>query len=202
MKKKIVMLALSLIMATSVFTGCGKSDEQKARDEIMSHMDSDEKAAIAADQKEMAEYEAEKEAAKNEEPIDYSENMVEKSLVEIVNTLRPEFISDSIVSVPDINILLPDDQYIYNTYTEGGSRIVYGTSNDSFEVSVNEGSATAVSIVTETFDCGDYTLDVYVGDNSGAFTFTAKGANREFILKIDYPSIVEKNIDFIKEQLQ
>lgn len=59
MKKKIVLVTLSLIMAMSVFTGCGKSDEEKARDEIMSHMDADEKANIAADQKEIENWEKE-----------------------------------------------------------------------------------------------------------------------------------------------
>lgn len=59
MKKKLVMVTLSLVMAISAITGCGKSDEEKARDEIMSHMDADEKANIAADQKEIEEWETE-----------------------------------------------------------------------------------------------------------------------------------------------
>ena len=44
MKKKLVTITLYLLFGVSVVTGCGKSDEQKAQDEIMSHMDSDEKS--------------------------------------------------------------------------------------------------------------------------------------------------------------
>lgn len=88
MKKKIVMVTLSLIMAMSVFTGCGKSDEEKARDEIMSHMDDDEKANIAADQKEIEKWEEEqqeKQAALEAEQAalpDYSEDVLSQIDIE------------------------------------------------------------------------------------------------------------------------
>ena len=77
MKKKLVTITLCLILGVSVLAGCGKSDEEKARDEIMSNMDADEKANIAADQQAIADYEEYKqavaEAIANEEPVNYAE---------------------------------------------------------------------------------------------------------------------------------
>ena len=62
MKKKMVITFGMMLLGSCLLAGCGKSDEEKAREEIMSHMDADERAGIASDQKEMEEWEAEQQA--------------------------------------------------------------------------------------------------------------------------------------------
>ena len=46
MKKKLIITFATLLFGALLIAGCGKSDEEKAREEIMAHMDADEKANI------------------------------------------------------------------------------------------------------------------------------------------------------------
>lgn len=214
MKKKIVLVTLSLIMAMSVFTGCGKSDEEKARDEIMSHMSDDEKANIAADQKAMADYEAERQAQadaiENEEPIDYSEVLTDKALSDIT------FNNKELINL-SINILLPEDEYLYDgkgyeiekTVPEG--KYYYGQNLPAF---YSMFSATPISNVSaDAEDLGDYLIYMqsgifnflYVTEKNSDFalqiTFNGYDSNDEFYLDCA-ETILNKNYEYIKEQLQ
>ena len=96
MKKKLITLTFCLLLSTSAIAGCGKSDEQKARDEIMSHMDDDEKAAIASDQKEIEKWEEEQQAkqesieAEQAALPDYSQDVLSQIEIEWTIPLQAE----------------------------------------------------------------------------------------------------------------
>jgi len=216
MKKKIVMLALSLIMATSVITGCGKSDEEKARDEIMSHMSDDEKDAIAADQKEMANYEAEKQAQAdaiaNEEPIDYSEVLTDKALSDVT------FNNSELLNL-SINTLLPEDEYIYSGkgYEDSASNgtYYYGQNHPAFYAMF--AASPIKNVPSDAEDLGNYLIYVQPDtNNSGMNLLIVAEKNSDFCVQINFNSydrndefynnsataILNKNYEYIKEQLQ
>lgn len=100
MKKKMVITFGMMFLGACLLAGCGKSDEEKAREEIMSHMDAAERAGIASDQKEMEEWEAEqqakKEAAEAERAAipDYSEDVLTTYDIEWQIPLKVIFISE------------------------------------------------------------------------------------------------------------
>lgn len=215
MKKKIVMVTLSLLMAMSAITGCGKSDEEKARDEIMSHMDADEKANIAADQQAIADYEASKqaeaEALANEEPVDYSEVLVEKSLNDF------DFSTDSydFVLPYDINVLAPSDDYFSKKTSSNG--YLYGRTRTEMTLALSKlhlselnltdgncfknasliGECNGISVYTYT---EDYLADIFVCDGSDNLLLirvSSIDANFDMLKKI-----CEKNADYILEQIE
>ena len=99
MKKKLITLTFCLLLSSSVIAGCGKSDEQKARDEIMSHMDSDEKAAIASDQKEIEKWEEEQQEKQAELEAEqaalpeYGEDILDTIDIEWTVPLKVTFVS-------------------------------------------------------------------------------------------------------------
>ena len=135
MKKKLVMVTLSLVMAISAITGCGKSDEEKARDEIMSHMDADEKANIAADQKEIEEWEAEqqekKEAAEAEQAAlpDYSEDILTTYDIEWQTPLKATFVLEDYLDESQ------DEHYLISKVGDVSFSYINMDTNDTTSVS-------------------------------------------------------------------
>lgn len=218
MKKKLITLTFCLLLSTSAIVGCGKSDEQKARDEIMSHMDSDEKANIEADQKEMADYEAEKQAQAdaiaNEQPIDYSEVLTDKALSDITfNNVEQLNLS--------INILLPEDEYLYNgkgfeiEKTSQNGTYYYGQNHPVYYTMF---SATPIkNMSADAEDLGNYLIYMQPDTNdSGMNLLVVAEKNSDFCVMINFNSydrndefynncataILNKNYEHIKEQLQ
>ena len=135
MKKKLVTITLCLLLGASVITGCGKSDEQKAQDEIMSHMDSDEKANIAADQKEIEEWEAEqqekKEAAEAEQAAlpDYSEDILTTYDIEWQTPLKATFVSEDYLDESQ------DEHYLISKVGDVSFSYINMDTNDTTSVS-------------------------------------------------------------------
>lgn len=212
MKKKIVMLTLSLIVATSTstITGCGKSDGEKARDEIMSNMDTDERASIAADQQAIDDYEAEKQAQAdaiaNETPINYAEVLEEKSLGNI--TFR-----DNQQSIVDINVLMPADEYIYagDDHKTQNGQYFYGQNRANIGMYFFVANGSVADGMTEVGQFGNYTVHsftdgfggaIFVGDGSGmVIKIECKITTNEDDLPM-VQEIFEKNLNYIVEQFE
>lgn len=216
MKKKLVVTLTMLLFGILLLSGCGKTEEEKARDEIMSHMSDDEKSAIADDQKAIADYEAEKQAQAdaiaNEQPIDYSEVMSEKALSDIT------FENSDVLNIP-VNVLLPGEEYLYSGKGYDIERDVargmfnYGQNQkvvDSifFVVKVNQ-------IVGDVESYGNYSISYKLSDNEVGLNYLFVTENgSDYALQITYNSynnddyydcaraMCEQNYQYIKEQLE
>lgn len=207
MKKKIVMVTLSLIMAMSVFTGCGKSDEQKARDEIMSHMDEDEKANIAADQKEIENWEKEQQekqeslAAEQAALPDYSEDVLSEIDIDWTTPLKVTFISEEYCEEQNFDTVFKSKiaglELTYNILSSDGGAMNYAKS-------------VADSGAEDSFydEIGDYKIAGY--DKGGniltiLITNTENGClSLEFWTTDDEvrKDIYNRNVESLKGQLQ
>ncbi len=214
MKKQAMITLTVAVLSILMLAGCGKSEEEKARDEIMSHMSDEEKAAIAEDQKAIADYEAEKQAKAdaiaNEKPIDYSEVMTETALTDIT------FEQSELINIP-ISVLLPGDEYLY-----GGkgydiemnlARGMHHYGQNQYVLSETFGVLASSSVSGDAEDCGNYTVYTETGMSEiGSYVLFITENNSDAALQIsfystheDYQDCVkamfEKNYAHIKEQL-
>lgn len=214
MKKKLFITLVMTLLAASLFSGCGKSEEQQARDEIMSHMSDNEKAAIADDQKAIADYEAEKQAQAdaiaNEQPINYSEVMSEKALSDIT------FQSAEVINIP-VNVLLPGEEYLYSgkgyDIERDVARGMFNYGQNQKVVDSNFGVIQANQISGDVEMCGDYIVSCKLSDNEVGLNFLFIAENgSDYALQItfnsytdDYydcaKSMCEQNYEYIKTQL-
>lgn len=208
MKKKLIITFATLLFGALLIAGCGKSDEEKAREEIMAHMDADEKANIAADQQAIADYEASKqaeaEAIANEEPVDYSEVLTEMSLRDIsFSTHSP------VENIPfcEYNILMPSDEYLLSTDIDSGT-YEYGQSRSELFITFSMQKLQNyrnMSLVGEYNGLSVYSLvssvDSYVGVSNGEdmilMSLMCVGGDKPDMMD----SIVQKNVDCIVEYL-
>lgn len=210
MKKKLVMVTLSLVMAISAITGCGKSDEEKARDEIMSHMDADEKANIAADQKEIEEWEAEqqekKEAAEAEQAAlpDYSEDILTTYDIEWQTPLKATFVSEDYLDESQ------DEHYLISKVGDVSFSYINMDTNDT--TSVSYAKSLAEENANDGFyqEFGNYIL---VGWDTGGntenrivITDSANNCTINFYIRTNNTDIrkdvYDRNIQLLKEQLE
>ena len=215
MKKKLIVTFAMMLLGASLISGCGKSEAEKARDEIMAHMDDDEKAAIADDQKAMADYEAEKQAQAdaiaNEQPIDYSEVMSEKSLSDIT------FQNSELINIP-INVLLPGEEYLYSGKGYDIERdVARGMFNYGQNQKVVDSMFNVVptnQIVGDVEACGDYSIAYKLSDNEVGLNYLFVAENgSDYALQITFNSyydddyydcmraMCEQNYEYIKAQL-
>lgn len=214
MKKKLIITLAMLLFGILLLSGCGKTEEQKAQDEIMSHMSDDEKEAIADDQKAIADYEAEKQAQAdaiaNEQPIDYSEVLEEKPLSDIT------FENSDVINIP-ISVLLPGDEYLYSgkgyDIERDVSRGMFNYGQNQLAVSENFAVVSIKDVSGDSEDCGNYTIYVQTANSSiGAYYLFVTENDSEYALQIvvtaaikDYYDCAEemfnKSYQYIKEQL-
>lgn len=211
MKKKIVMLALSLIMATSVITGCGKSDEEKARDEIMSHMDEDEKANIAADQKEIENWEKEQQekqeslAAEQAALPEYGEDILDTIDIEWTVPLKVTFISEEYYKVTT------NDVGTFSAYKSEISKLELTCKildSDGGTLSYAKGLAEQGiedafyeeigDYVISGYDKGGNILNILITDSEGACLSLEFWTTDDEVRK----DIYNRNVESLKQQLQ
>lgn len=206
MKKKLVTIILCLLLGASVITGCGKSDEEKTRDEIMANMDADEKTNIEADQKAIADYEAEKqaeaEAIANEKPINYAEVLEEKSINEI------SFLCGDI-PLYELNILVPADEYAYDGHKPESGQYSYGQNKkdlgiiaDYCDMNTNGleliGSYNNYNIYKNQLS--DKVISIVIDDGTSRLVSIGFSVfSDEYLDVLD--EIYKKNLDYIEEQL-
>lgn len=211
MKKKLIITFATLLFGASLIAGCGKADEEKAREEIMSHMDADEKANIASDQNEIEKWEAEqqakKEAAEAEQAAipDYSEDILTTYDMEWQTPLKVIFISEnyledssgenSFSSEIDGTKLLSS---LGNAWLNGAAR----TAKSCAEQNVNDGFYERYANYT-LFGWGtgvtgdDYRITVTDLLNNSSIQFTIYTNNND-----TGKDIYDRNIKFLKEQLE
>lgn len=210
MKKKLVMVTLSLVMAISAITGCGKSDEEKARDEIMSHMDADEKANIAADQKEIEEWETEQQEKKEEAEAeqaalpDYSEDILTTYDIEWQTPLKATFVSEDYLDESQ------DEHYLISKVGDVSFSYINMDTNDT--TSVSYAKSLAEENANDGFyqEFGNYIL---VGWDTGGntenrivITDSANNCTINFYIRTNNADIrkdvYDRNIQLLKEQLE
>lgn len=206
MKKKLVTITLYLLFGVSVVTGCGKSDEQKAQDEIMSHMDSDEKSNIEADQQAIADYEASKqaeaEAIANEEYINYADVLEEKSVNEI------SFLCGEIPPY-ELNILVPSDEYSYDGHKPESGQYSFGQNQKDLGIIVDYcdmntngleliGSYNNYNIYKNQLS--DKVISIVIDDDTSRLISIGFSVFSDDYLDV-LDEIYEKNLDYIVEQL-
>lgn len=206
MKKKLVTITLYLLFGVSVVTGCGKSDEQKAQDEIMSHMDSDEKSNIEADQQAIADYEASKqaeaEAIANEEYINYADVLEEKSVNEI------SFLCGEIPPYK-LNILVPSDEYSYDGHKPESGQYSFGQNKKDLGIIVDYcdmntngleliGSYNNYNIYKNQLS--DKVISIVVDDDTSRLVSIGFSIFSDDYLDV-LDEIYKKNLDYIEEQL-
>lgn len=214
MKKKLIVTLVMALLGISLLSGCGKSEEQKAQDEIMSHMSDSEKAAIADDQKAIADYEAEKQAQAdaiaNEQPINYSEVMSEKELSDIT------FENSEVINIP-VSVLLPGDEYLYSgkgyDIERDVSRGMFNYGQNQLAISENFTVVSIKDVSGDSEDCGNYTIYSQTANSSiGAYYLFVAENDSDYALQIvitgaikDYYDCAEemfnKSYQYIKEQL-
>ncbi len=211
MKKKIVMVTLSLIMAMSVITGCGKSDEQKAKDEIMSHMNDDEKANIAADQKEIENWEKEQQekqeslAAEQAALPEYSEDILTQVDVDWKTPLKITTISEEYSEV------VPNEQNTVVVYKSqiGGLELTYKIL-DSDGGTMSYAKQIADSGAEDSFyqEIGDYKIAGYDKGGNILTVLITDSENACFCMefwttdKEVRTDIYNRNAESLKSQLQ
>lgn len=206
--RKMIIVTVTLLTMVCMLVGCGKSDEQRARDEIMSHMDADEKANIAADQQAITDYEAQKQAEAesiaNEKPVDYSEVLTEMSLRDIsFSTHSP------VENIPfcEYNILMPSDDYLLSTDIDSGT-YEYGQSRSELFITFSMQKLQNyrnMNLVGEYNGLSVYSLvssvDSYVGVSNGEdmilMSLMCVGGDKPDMMD----SIVQQNVDCIVEYL-
>ena len=207
MKKKIVTITLCLILGVSVLAGCGKSDEEKARDEIMSNMDADEKANIEADQKAIADYEAEKqaeaEAMANEKPINYAEVLEEKSINEI------SFLCGDTPTY-ELNILVPSDEYSYDGHKPESGQYSFGQNQKDLGIIVDycDMNTNGLELIGSYNNYNIYknqlsskVISIVIDDNTSRLVSVGISVFGDDYLDV-LDEIYEKNLDYIVEQLE
>ena len=207
MKKKIVTITLCLILGVSVLAGCGKSDEEKARDEIMSNMDADEKANIEADQKAIADYEAEKqaeaEAIANEKPINYAEVLEEKSINEI------SFLCGDTPTY-ELNILVPSDEYSYDGHKQESVQYSFGHNQKDLGIIVDycDMNTNGLELIGSYNNYNIYknqlsskVISIVIDDNTSRLVSVGISVFGDDYLDV-LDEIYEKNLDYIVEQLE
>lgn len=207
MKKKLITLTFCLLLSSSVIAGCGKSDEQKARDEIMSHMDSDEKANIEADQKEIKKWEEEQQAkqesiaAEQAALPDYSEDVLSQIDIEWAIPLQITFVDKEYLEEQSFDTVFKSKiaglELTYNILTSDGGAMNYAKS-------------VADSGAEDSFydEIGDYKIAGY--DKGGniltiLITNTENGClSLEFWTTDDEvrKDIYNRNVESLKQQLQ
>lgn len=207
MKKKLVTITLCLLLGASVITGCGKSDEQKAQDEIMSHMDSDEKSNIEADQQAIADYEASKqaeaEAIANEEYINYADVLEEKSVNEI------SFLCGEIPQY-ELNILVPSDEYSYDGHKPESGQYSYGQNQKDLGIIVDycDMNTNGLELIGSYNNYNIYknqlsskVISIVIDDNTSRLVSVGISVFGDDYLDV-LDEIYEKNLDYIVEQLE
>ncbi len=207
MKKKLVTITLCLILGVSVLAGCGKSDEEKARDEIMSNMDADEKANIAADQQAIADYEeskqAEAEAIANEEPVNYAEVLEERAVNDI------SFLSGDTPTY-ELNILVPSDEYSYDGHKPASGQYSYGQNQKDLGIIVDycDMSTNGLELIGSYNDYNIYknqlsnkVVSIVIDDGTSRLVSIGISVFDDDNLDI-MNEIYEKNLDYIVEQLE
>ncbi len=206
MKKKLIITFATLLFGALLIAGCGKSDEQRARDEIMSHMDADEKANIAADQQAIADYEAQKqaeaEAIANEEHIDYA-NLLEDRDVNSISFICGDNPSYS------LNVLAPSDEYSYDGHNPNSGIYSYGQNKKDLYIVVDYCDMTTNGLEL----VGSYNnYNIFVNHLSSKNTAIVIDDGTSRLLNIgistfdddylgDMNDIYEKNLNYIIEQL-
>lgn len=211
MKKKIVMVTLSLIMAMSVITGCGKSAEQKAKDEIMSHMSDDEKANIAADQKEIENWEAEQQskqeslAAEQAALPEYGEDILTQIDVDWKTPLKITSITEEYC---EVSANEPNTVVVYKSQI-GGLELTYkildsdgglmGMAKSNAEQGVENAVYEEIGdYIIGGYDKGGNILTLIVTDAEGScFCLEFWTTNKE--VRTD---IYNRNFESLKSQLQ
>lgn len=207
MKKKLVTITLYLLFGVSVVTGCGKSDEQKAQDEIMSHMDSDEKSNIEADQQAIADYkeskQAEAEAIANEEPVNYVEVLEERAVNDI------SFLSGDTPTY-ELNILVPSDEYSYDGHKPESGQYSYGQNQKDLGIIVDycDMSTNGLELIGSYNDYNIYknqlsnkVVSIVIDDSTSRLVSIGISVFDDDYLDV-LDEIYEKNLDYIVEQLE
>lgn len=213
--KKTQSLAI-LTACMLILVACGKSEEEKAVDEIYSHLDAEEQANVDKAREEIANYEAEKkaEAEANEaaKEVDYMDVLTEWELGKDMqrcpnpygygSTLTNEDFSNS------LSILYPDKEYVKYSEIQTGFYVVEPQSSYvlcCYYFTI-KGKPSRVAYIEE--EIGNYTVAAYDWDTFGSeVAVYDKALDKSIVTHIIIKSnkneeLVSKNYDFIVEQVK
>lgn len=196
---------------------CGKTEEEKAADEIYSHLSAEEQANVNKDREEIANYEATKQAKAEDyeaaKQINYIDVLAEWELGKDMQRCPNPMGYGSIVTNEDfsnsLSILYPDKEYVDCDEYQPGLYFV-GLQSSGYVLCsyyfVIEGKPNNTAYTEE--EIGNYTVSAYDWESSGSeLSVYDKALDKSIVTHITIrgdknEELVSKNYDFIVEQVK
>lgn len=210
-------LALVILTACMVILGaCGKTEEEKAADEIYSHLSAEEQANVDRNREEIANYEATKqaeaEAYEAAKEVNYMDVLTEWELEKDMQRCPNPMGYGSIVTNEDfsnsVSILYPDKEYVDCDEYQPGLYFVGLQSSGyvlcSYYFAI-EGKQKNVELEEEI---GNYTVSAYSMDTFGTeISIYDKALDKSLVIHITTrgdknEELVSRNYNFIVEQIK
>ena len=221
MKNNKKTLVLAILTACMLILGaCGKSEEEKAADEIYSHLDAEEQANVDKDREEIANYEAEKkaeeEAFEAAKEVNYIDVLTEWELGKDMLPCTDQTLNYGHTEDMDLGnslfILYPDEKYVecneYNVYYVGHQSSGFSVFRAFYYVQERgEGGLVGAEIKEEI---GNYTVSAFINDyHFLELAIYDKAADKSIRVNIYGSSgvvgreeLISKNYDLIVEQVK